>query len=202
MNISEPEPAPAVEPTDIELVVRIQAGDDAAFDVLMGRYKRPVLSFVYRMTGEPDASEDIAQEVFVRVYRHIGTYKPRGKFTTWMFQLAHNAAVDHLRWRKRHPSESLDDDSKTSSTAAASHDVVRDVAIGEIGEQVAAAVALLPDDQRTVLVLAEYHGLSYADIAETMKCTIKSVEARLYRAKLTLRERLHHFYEDARGPTQ
>jgi RNA polymerase sigma-70 factor (ECF subfamily) len=169
----------------------------------MGRYKRPVLSFVYRMTGELDASEDIAQEIFVRVYQHLGTYKPRGKFTTWLFQLAHNAAVDHLRWRQRHQTESLDDAGKTSWTAAAgAHDVVRDVANVEIGEQVAAAVALLPDDQKTVLVLAEYHGLSYADIAATMKCTIKSVEARLYRAKLTLREHLHHLYEDARGANQ
>jgi RNA polymerase sigma-70 factor (ECF subfamily) len=174
------------EQSDSAIVESIQAGDDAAFDELIRRYKKPVVNFVYRMLGDADEADDIAQEVFVRVYQHIGDYEPRTKFSTWLFALAHNAAVDRLRWRKRHPTESLD-----AAVPVPTHSsVAAEVNAHEIGAQVAAAVATLPEDQRTAVVLSEYHGMSYAEIAKIMHCSAKSVESRLYRAKQTLRERL------------
>jgi len=171
---------PVNEPTDSELVQRLQRGEETAFDDLMGRYKRPVLNFCYRMIG--DEAEDVAQEVFVAVYQRIGDYRLRGRFSTWLFALARNACIDRLRYRKRHPTEPLEGIPEPAELKA----------YDDIGEHIAAAIAELPEEQRTAIVLAEYHGLSYAEIATVMKCSEKSVESRLYRAKRTLRQRLTH----------
>jgi RNA polymerase sigma-70 factor (ECF subfamily) len=176
------------EQPDSELVRQIQSGDDAAFDELMRRYKQPVVNFVYRVLGNAADADDVAQEVFVRVYRNLDTYRPETKFSTWLFALARNAAIDHLRWQRRHPTEPLDDVPEPAA-------VSRETETREIGGQIAAAVAKLPEDQRTALLLAEYHGQSYAEIAAVMRCSEKSVELRLYRAKQTLRTSLHHLME-------
>ena len=156
------------ELTDFQLVERLQRGEDTAFDELMGRYKRPVLNFAFRMLGEAEA-EDVAQDVFVRVYQRIGDYRPRGKFSTWLFALARNACIDRLRYRQRHPTEPLD---------AAPEPSTPPVEVDDISKHIAAAVAELPEDQRTAIVLAEYHDLSYAEIAGIMRCSEKSVESR------------------------
>ena len=169
--------------TDGQLVEQIQAGNAPAFDELMRRYKRPIVNFCYRLLGNAEDADDVAQEVFVRVYQRIGDFKPHGKFSTWLFALAHNACIDRLRWRKRHPTEPLD-------TAPEPAMVSHETETREIGGQIAAAVAQLPEDQRTAIILAEYHGMSYAEIAGVMRCSEKSVESRLYRAKQTLRQRL------------
>src|SRR2546422_629216 len=150
------------ELTDFQIVEQIKTGNDAAFDELMRRYKRPVVNFCYRMLGNADDADDVAQEVFVRVYQHIDHYEPRAKFSTWLFALAHNAALDRLRYRKRHPTEPLDGVPEPATAPAE---------IDEISGHIAAAVAKLPDDQRTAIVLAEYHGLSYAEIAAVMRCS-------------------------------
>ena len=172
---------------DYDLVRQIQAGDDDAFGELMRRYKQPILNFVYRILGRADEAEDVAQEVFVRVYQHIGDYEPRRKFSTWLFGIARNAAVDRLRWRERHPTESLESVAHSAGTARG---VTDEVSARETGEHIAAAVRVLPEDQRTAIVLSEYHGMSYAEIAQVMRCSEKSVESRLYRAKHELRKRL------------
>lgn len=177
-----------METSDLQLVQRLQRGDETAFDELLSRYKRPVVNFCYRLLGDAGDADDVAQEVFVRVYQHIREYRPRGKFTTWLFTLARNGCLDRLRYRKRHPTAPLDAAPEPAS-------VSREAETREIGEQIAAAVAQLPEEQRVALVLAEYHGLSYAEIAGVMRCSEKSVEARLYRAKQTLRQRLAHLLE-------
>ena len=176
------------ELTDFQVVERIQSGDDSAFDELMRRYKRPVVNFVYRMLGDAGDADDVAQEVFVRVFRHIGEYQPRTKFSTWLFALARNAALDRLRWHKRHPTEPLESVPEPTTTP-------REIQTREVDEHIAAAVSRLPEDQRTAIVLAEYHGMSYAEIGAIMHCSEKSVESRLYRAKQTLRERLRFLLE-------
>jgi RNA polymerase sigma-70 factor (ECF subfamily) len=178
-------PGPAADPDPV-LVRRIQAGDVAAFDELLTRYRKPVLNFVYRLLGDATEAEDVAQDVFVRAYRHIRDYQPKVKVSTWLFAIARNAALDRLRYRQRHPTAPLD---AAPEPAAVS----REVELRETGAQIADAVATLPEDQRTAIVLAEYHDLSYAEIAEIMECSVKSVESRLYRAKATLREKLRGF---------
>jgi RNA polymerase sigma-70 factor (ECF subfamily) len=176
------------EQLDLALVTRLQAGDGGAFDELLQRYKKPVLNFAYRLLGNAAEADDVAQEVFVSVYQKIQSYRPPTKFSTWLFAIAHNRCVDRLRYRQRHPTEPLD-------TAPEPATVADDVAAREIGAQIAAAVAGLPTDQRTAIVLAEYHGQSYAEIAGVLRCSVKSVESRLYRAKTTLRKKLAHLME-------
>lgn len=184
---------------DWSLVEQVKAGDDRAFDALMLRYKRPVLHFVYRMIGDAGEAEDVAQEVFVRAYRNIrkpGFQQTTGAFSTWLFQVARNAAIDCLRRRKRHPTEpmtTLEEDGENVAVTARTADKV--IAVKEVGEQIAAAVAMLPEDQKTAFILSEYQELSYAEIAVIMKCSEKSVESRLYRARQFLRGRLAHLLE-------
>lgn len=177
--------------TDFQLVEQIQAGSDAAFDELLRRYKRPVVNFAWRILGDAGEADDVAQEVFVAVYQNIGAYEPQTKFSTWLFALARNACIDRIRWRKRHPAEPLDDVREIATPST----VTGEVTAHEIGAEIAAAVAHLPEDQRTAIVLSEYHGLSYAEIAQVMKCSTKSVESRLYRARQTLRVQLKHLLE-------
>jgi len=153
---------------------------DADFEELLARYRRPVLNFVYRLLGDATESEDVAQEVFIRAYQHWNEFDPRRKVSTWLFALARNAAIDRLRYRQRHPVEPLDSVPEPAT-------VSREVETRELGDQIAAAIQSLPEDQRTAIVLAEYHGLSHAEIAEVMHGSEKSVESRLYRARQSLR---------------
>ncbi|MCG3150122.1 MAG: ECF RNA polymerase sigma factor SigW [Verrucomicrobiae bacterium] len=169
------------EQSDSQLIVRLQADAEPALDELMRRYKHPVINFCYRLLGNATDADDIAQETFVRLYQNRAKLDPAKKLTTWLFAVARNLCLDRLRYRHRHPTEPLD--TAPDHIAPATVDK-------ELGEQIAAAVAQLPEDQRTALILAEYHGQSYAEIAAVLKSTEKSVESRLYRAKQTLREKL------------
>ena len=180
---------------DRDLVYQIQSGQDLAFGELMGRYKKPVVNFIYRLIGNADEADDVAQETFVRVYRNLPKFKvrPGATFSTWLFQAARNAAIDHLRRRKQ-IFQSLEKSHEKVPTPE--KNPATDFQSLEIGEAVAAAVAQLPEDQRTAFVLAEYHGMAYAEIAAVMDCSEKSVESRLYRAKQTLRHDLRHLLRD------
>jgi len=179
------------EQPDSEIVRQIQSDDAAAFDELMRRYKRPVVSFIFRMLGNSQDADDVAQDVFVRVYQNLDTYRPETKFSTWLFALARNAAIDRIRWRARHRTESIE----SAPEIVASSGTAEEVNAHEIGDQIAAAITKLPEDQKTAIVLSEYHGMSYAEIAGVMRCSEKSVESRLYRAKQTLRAALQHLLE-------
>ncbi len=181
---------------DWNLVERVKAGDDSAFDILMTHYRRPVLDFIYRMLGSAADTEDIAQGAFVRAYRAIqkpAFHRTGAAFSTWLFQVARNAALDDLRRRKRHPAESLDVIQEHGDLIGGPEATARDaVSANETGAQIAAAVALLPEEQRAALILAEYEDLGYAEIAAIQECSEKAVEARLYRARHFLRARLAH----------
>ena len=182
---------PPYEQPDSELVRQIQSGDAAAFDELMRRYKHPVVNFVFRMLGNAHDADDVAQDVFVRLYQNLDTYRPNMTFSTWLFALARHAAIDRLRWRARHRAEPIE----SVPEIVASSGTAEDVNAREIGDEIAAAVAKLPEDQRTAIVLSEYHGMSYAEIAGVMRCSEKSVESHLYRARQTLRSALQHLLD-------
>ncbi len=180
--------------TDWVLAGKTRSNDDQAFTVLMERYRGPILNFVFRMIGDPSEAEDVAQEVFVRAYRGIHAaefHQTAAAFSTWLFQIARHAALDAVRRRKRHPAESLADmETRGPSAAHAGRTAAEETIIRETGRRIAAAVALLPEDQRTAVVLSEYEGLSYSQIAAIMNCSEKSVETRLYRARRFLRGQL------------
>lgn len=174
---------------DLPLLERLQAGEEAALEAIMARYERPVHTFVFRMLNDAQEAEDVAQEVFVRVYRNAKRFDPRARFSTWLFQIARNAALDRARQRARRgnfqslekAAEKVPGSGKTPS---------EDFQALETGEAIAAAVAALPEDQRAALVLAEYEDRSQEEIAEILGCTVKSAEGLLYRARQFLRQRL------------
>lgn len=178
-------------PSDEELMRRLQGGEDAALAPLMQHWEAPVKRFIFRMIGNTAEAEDLAQEVFVRVYTKRATYRAGAKFSTWCFSIAANQAKNRLRWWRRRPALSLnawteaggDTADESRAGASAAHEAVRH-------EQIAAvqtAVAALPLDLRTALVLFEYEGQPMADIAEALHCTPKAVENRLYRARQQLK---------------
>jgi RNA polymerase sigma-70 factor (ECF subfamily) len=180
--------------TDWELAERIRTGDEASFSGIMDRYKHPVTSFIYRMIGDAGTAQDTAQEVFVRVFQslHAGRFRATSvPFSTWLFQVARHAAIDVLRKRRRRPLEvfsALADGGETLPATGRTADTI--TADRDTGEQIAAAVARLPEDQRTAFLLAEFEGFSIAEIAAVMNTSGKSVEARLYRARKWLRTHL------------
>lgn len=178
---------------DWNLVARVRAGDAPAFDALMGRYKRPVLNFIYRMTGDSSEAEDLAQEVFVKTYRQIreGRLQPTAAFSTWLFKVARNEALDDVRRRKRKPLDRFDDKGEGVDSIAGREKNASDEAISHETEKlVADAVSQLPEDQKSALILSVYQGCSQADIAAILSCSIKAVESRLYRARQYLQIRL------------
>ncbi|MBI5397420.1 MAG: sigma-70 family RNA polymerase sigma factor [Verrucomicrobia bacterium] len=186
-----------MEPTDIELMERVRDGEDAAaFEELMRRYQRPVVAFLARLTGNLDVAQDLAEETFVRLWQSAPRYRPTAKFTTWLFTIASRLATDHARRMEVRRPVSLE--TPVGDEGRAPADTLRDgaptadeaVARAETAALVQTAVRSLPLEQRTALVLCEFEGLSYAEAARAMSCTVKSVESRIYRAKQVLRERL------------
>ena len=181
-------------PSDEEWMRRLQAGEDAALAPLMERWEVPVKRFVYRLVGNQAEAEDVAQDVFVRVYTKRLTYRAGAKFSTWCFAIAANLARNRLRWWRRRPVLSLDawanaggeaaDESRAGATGAQAAERREQIAV------VRSAVAALPFDLRTALVLFEYEEQSVAEIASALGCTAKAVENRLYRARQRLQAAL------------
>lgn len=182
---------PGANPSDEKLMRMLQAGEDAALAALMQRWEIPVKRFLFRLIGSTADAEDLAQEVFVRIYTKRASYRVGAKFSTWCFSIAANQAKNRLRWWRRRPVMSLDawteaggeiaDESRAgdhASTTAMRREQV--VAIQQ-------AVASLPVDLRTALVLFEYEQQSMTEIASALGCTPKAVENRLYRARQRLK---------------
>jgi len=174
---------------DDQLLEQLRTGDEAALVELMRQYRHPIVNFCYRMLGNAGDANDVAQETFVRCYQTRQRLRPGAKLSTWLFTIARNLCLDRLRYRKCHPTETLE-------SAPEPVTISNEVGNREMGAVIAAAVLALPEDQRAVVVLAEYHGLSYAEVAAIMNCSGKSVEARLYRARLELRRTLAHLLTD------
>ncbi len=188
------EPEAVAGPSDEELMGRLKGGEDAALAPLMLRWEVPVRRFIFRIVGNAAEAEDLAQEVFVRVYTRRSTYRPGARFSTWCFSIAANQARNRLRWWRRRPAVSLDawteaggDDA--DGTRAGEPASLRALRLERIAA-VQAAVAALPLDLRTALVLFEYEEQPVLEIAAVLGCTPKAVEARLYRARQHLRQSL------------
>jgi RNA polymerase sigma-70 factor, ECF subfamily len=177
-------------------MARLAAGHDAALQDLMERYAAPVFQFLCRLTGDQEEAADLAQEVFVRVYRHRANYRPDHKFTTWLYTIATNLARNHAAWRARRPNVSLD--AERSEDGATLGDCLPsaqpgpgDAAEGaERAQAVRVAVAELPEDMRTTLLLFEFEDKSMAEVGEILGISVKAVESRLFRARQQLRGKL------------
>lgn len=181
-------------PSDEELMGQLQAGNDTALAPLMQRWELPVKRFIFRLVGNTAETEDLSQEVFVRIYTRRSSYRLGAKFSTWCFSIAANQAKNRLRWWKRRPLLSLstwmdkggDTADQSATGAQASDEAVRSERIATVQ----AAVAALPLDLRTALVLFEYEDQSMSEIAAALGCTPKAVENRLYRARQKLQQQL------------
>ncbi len=186
--------------TDAEVMLRVKAGDQSAFDYLVQKYRRPLVSFMYRMARNTAAAEDLAQEVFLRVYRSRQTYEASAKFTTWLYRIATNLAVNHARDTRHERPEvtvSLDEPDEETGTTL-------DVADGAVTAEeslvrrertlaIRAKVEALPERQKLAVIMHKYQQMDYKQIAEVLKLSESATKSLLFRAYETLREQLKEF---------
>jgi len=178
----------SMDDPDLVLVNAASRGDVDAFESLVGRYQGPLLNFIARTLGDRATAEDLAQEVFLRVYRAAPRFEARTKVSTWVFRIAYNLAMTELdrRKRRRTLAEALHRNGKEASREALA-DPGED---REFQEEIASALDGLPGNQRAVLLLRLHQDLSYREIAEVLGTSVGSVESLLFRARKTLRESL------------
>ncbi len=186
--------------SDAQVMLRVKAGDQSAFEYLVQKYRRPMLSFMYRMAHNTAVAEDLAQEVFLRVYRSRETYEASAKFTTWLYRIASNLAVNHARDTRHQRPEttvSLDEpDQETGltmdvpdSSLTAEEAIVRRERLAAIRQRVQA----LPERQRIAVVMHKYQQMDYRQIAEVLKLSESAIKSLLFRAYETLRVQLKEF---------
>ena len=177
------------------LVERVQKGDKSAFDLLIGKYQHRIVSLVTRYVSDPAEAQDVAQEAFIKAYRALDKFRGDSAFYTWLYRIAINTAKNWLVARKRRPpasdidavdAEQYDMDSRLKERDTPENELLRE----EIEKTVYAAIAALPDDLRTAIMLREIDGMSYEDIATTMDCPIGTVRSRIFRARETVDEQL------------
>jgi RNA polymerase sigma-70 factor, ECF subfamily len=174
-------------------MVRVGQGDRAAFRTLVERYQGPLTNFLHHLTLDQGQAEELAQDVFLRVYRAAPRYRPDARFTTWLYRIATNLALNARRARIRKPTVPLDDDASLERHSATAPDEPRPdeaFARDEIVRAVARAVRHLPERQRIAVVLHRFEGLSYQAIADVLSSSPDAVDALLRRAKDTLRDAL------------
>ena len=181
---------------DAELMLRVRDGDQASFGVLLQRHRGPVIHFVFRMVQNQAVAEELAQEVFLRVYRSRGTYQPTARFTTWLFRIATHLALNWIRDGKNEKlHDSLDEDTGDGAPrqVAARGRTVEDELVyqARLGE-VRQAIETLPAKQRAAVLMHKYEEMEYSQIADALDCSDSAVKSLLFRAYETLRGRLAH----------
>jgi RNA polymerase sigma-70 factor (ECF subfamily) len=179
---------------DAQLMVRVKEGDGASFGLLLEKHRSPVIHYLYRMVQNRAVAEELAQEVFLRVYRSRSTYEPTAKFTTWLFRIATHLALNTLRdgknrrWEARLDEETPDAPARqVSDTRPTAEQVMVDQArLNEIRQ----AVAALPEKQRAAVLMHKYQEMEYTQIARALNCSESAVKSLLFRAYESLRARL------------
>jgi RNA polymerase sigma factor (sigma-70 family) len=181
-------------PSDDTLMLALQAGDDAALAPLMERWELPVKAFIARLGVSAADVEDVAQEAFVRLYEKRSRFRAGAAFKPWLLTIAGNLARNRLRWRFRHPAESMDTPGgEAAEDRLASHDhgPAEASATTDLAASVRRAVDTLPQPLRAAVVCVELEDMSYHEAAGVLSCSAKAVETRLYRARQALRALLH-----------
>lgn len=187
------------QPTDEELIARFQNGDAYAFDLLVKRYKDPLLNFIYRFIGDLVESEDIVQETFYRVYKNKHYYKEVAKFSTWIYTIAGNLAKTELRKRRRrkvfsiHKESPIDKELELPDLKSDPEKEVNTIVTEKIIHK---AIGNLPQKFRQVIVLRDIQGFSYEEISSIIKVPLGTVKSRVNRARLKLQEDLDFLLED------
>ena len=179
--------------TDEELVARSMAGDVDSFNQLVLRWERPIYALAYRVIGRDEDARDVAQETFLRAFRALPGFKGQAKFSSWLYRIALNLCRDWIRRKKRTPVVEMPEGVDVAELAAEQGPVesIEDlVARQEMSRIVAEGMKLLPDEQRTAIVLKEYHGLTFQEIADLQGCPLSTVKTRLYQGLRVLRRHL------------
>lgn len=181
---------------DVELMLKFKKGDKLAFDKLIGKYHKPVINIIYRMIQDAHEADDLAQEVFIRVYNSAKSYKPEAKFFTWIYKITRNVCLNELRRRKKkfisldEEVFTEDDELKREIADTQIDSPYQDAYKTELQEVVKEAIESLPENQRMAVILRRYEDLSYEDIAKTMDCSVSAVKSLLNRAKESLKDKL------------
>jgi RNA polymerase sigma-70 factor (ECF subfamily) len=180
--------------TDEELVARSRGGDLDSFNQLVLRWERPIYALAYRVIGREEDARDVAQETFLRAFRALGGFKGQAKFSSWLYRITLNLCRDWMRRERRTPVSQAPEGVDIIELAgegepAESIDDV--VARKQLGRAVEKAMAMLPEDQRTAIIMKEYHGLTFQEIADLLDCPLSTVKTRLYQGLSVLRKQLH-----------
>src|SRR4029077_1251987 len=181
---------------DAQLMLRVREGDDTSFALLLERHRGPVVHFLYRMVQNQPVSEELAQEVFLRVYRSRATYEPTAKFTTWLFRIASHLALNWIRdGRNEKRQASLDEESPDGTakqvpdrSRTVEQELVYQVKLREVRQ----AIESLPAKQKAAVMMHKYQEMEYAEIADVLSCSESAVKSLLFRAYESLRMRLAH----------
>ncbi len=184
--------------SDVQLMLEVKAGDETSFELLLRKYRTPLVNFLYRMVRDRGTAEDLAQEVFLRVYRARLEYAPSAKFTTWMFRIATNLALNALRdGRHRQQEISMDQQADHGDDAAAPWEVAdrrpgveHELIQRDRAAFIRRAIAQLPEKQRAAVLLHKYQELDYDEIARILECSESALKSLLFRAYESLRVQL------------
>jgi RNA polymerase sigma-70 factor, ECF subfamily len=191
--------------TDQEVVAAATAGEEAAYRELVRRYERPVFSLIYRMVRNRELAEDLSQETFIKVLNALASYRPEYKFSSWVFKIANNAAIDHLRRRELDTlslegSPHADTAEKIEATALQigekAESALDAVANKELGTEIEQAIARLRPEYRTCILLRHVDGRPYEEIAEILNLPLGTVKTYIHRARNELRIALAHLKEE------
>jgi len=185
---------PAGDP-DAQLMLLVKAGDHSAFRTLVEKYQKPITNLVWHAMLDRAEAEEVAQEVFVRIYRSAARYQPKAKFSTWLYRIAMNLALNELKRKRRRKTVCLDEAlsgaaGATLRTASPVSRPDQELERTELAEALERALRALPERQRIAVVLHRFEGLPYREIAQSMGCSVEAVGALLSRAKISLREAL------------
>ncbi|NOT43221.1 MAG: sigma-70 family RNA polymerase sigma factor [Acidobacteria bacterium] len=176
--------------TDEELVARSVAGDRDSFNQLVLRWERPIYALAYRTLGREEDARDVCQDAFLRAYRALPGFKGQAKFSSWLYRITLNLCRDWMRRQRRAPMiqvpEGMDPVEMVTETGPA-ESIETLVARRELSAVVEAAMADLPEDQRTAILLKEYHGMTFQEIADLLGCPLSTVKTRLYQGLSVLR---------------
>jgi len=181
--------------TDEELVARSRGGDLDSFNQLVLRWERPIYALAYRVIGREEDARDVAQETVLRAFRALSGFKGQAKFSSWLYRITLNLCRDWIRRERRAPVAQAPEGVDLIELASEAEPVesIEDlVARRELGRAVAKAMAMLPEEQRTAIVLKEYHGLTFQEIADLLDCPLSTVKTRLYQGLGVLRKQLAH----------